>query len=294
MMRHVSQRYRSGELRFPELRSLIGDDDGSVLYRLKERSHALFRPRDGESAMCSRGEALFDLAVGSLFHEAMKFRENFYQQEIYGPRVRALRAGPAEAADGLLREFEKILASVSDRLLEGLQETEILTEQTREQLYGLLAEHAENGFVARYLIENRAQVDTVFGRSLDSLFEEIEGSAAVGFEIAGRSYLESGFYREAESVLADAVVRGGGSEELERLACYARGMAAYLAGDYAGCVLHLGEWFDAAGENAPNLLEIGRAAVSKIDHLAEGDDRDRVIAAAARLAERIGAVAPAA
>lgn len=294
ILKRVSERYHSGDLRFAELHALIGDDDGSVLFRLKERSHALFRPRDVESAMSSRGEALFDLAVGSLFHEAMKFRENFYQQEIYGPRVRALRSGPAGESDALLSEFEKILASVSDRLAEGLQETEILTGQTLDQLHGLMAERSHNGFVARYLIENRTQVDAVFGRPLDLLFEEIEGSPAAGFELAGRSYLQSGFYREAMATFAEVTERSGGSEELERLACFARGMADYLAGDYADCVLHLGEWFDADSESESNMLEIARAAVSKIDHLAEGDDRDRITAEAALLVERIGPVAPAA
>ena len=31
------------QLSFAALRELVGDDDGSVLYRLKEKSHALFR-----------------------------------------------------------------------------------------------------------------------------------------------------------------------------------------------------------------------------------------------------------
>jgi hypothetical protein len=192
----------------------------------------------------------------------------------------------------LLREFEKILASVSDRLAEGLQETEILIDQTLEQLRWMLAERSHNGFIARYLVENRSQVDEIFGLSLALLFEEVEGSAAAGFELAGRSYLKSGFYREAVSVFAETTERGGGSEKLERLACFARGMASYLDGDYADCVLRLGEWFDANSESESNMLEIARAAVSKIDHLAEGDDRDRVTAEAALLVERIGAVAP--
>ena len=66
-----------------------------------------------------RREALFDLAVGSLFHEAMKFRENFYQREVYGPRVRALRTESGAENEALFREFEKILAAVAQRLDEG-------------------------------------------------------------------------------------------------------------------------------------------------------------------------------
>jgi len=292
IMKRLSARYRSGELRFTELQELIGNDESSVLYRLKERCHALFRPRDTDSAMSTRAEALFDLVVGSLFHEAMKFRESFYQQEIYGPRVRALRSESREEAGVFFQELEKILEAVSERLAEGLVETEILTEQATGQLLGLLAEHQNNGLIARYLIENRVQVEEVFGVRLETLFSEIEGAAAAGFELAGRSYLDSGFYPEAEGALAAAIERGSESEEIEQLLQYARGMAAYLAGSYAECVLRLRKWFDGRGSIKGNLVDIARAAVSKIDQLAEGDDRERVTAEAAALIKRIGPADP--
>lgn len=288
MTKRLFARFRSDELRFTELEELIGGDESSVLFRLKEHCHALFRPRDAESAMSMRREALFDLAVGSLYHEAMKFRENFYQREIYGPRVRALRSASAEEADALFREFEKILGTVSERLAEGLQETEILIEQTGEQLRVLLAEHSDNGFVVRYLIEDRELVEEVFGVPLDALLTEIEGAAAAGFELAGCSYLDSGFYREAENAFAAAIERGGESQGLDRLPQYARGMAAYLVGDYVECVARLDEWFDGRGENEARLVDIARVAVSKIDQLAEGEDRERVVAEAAALVERLG------
>jgi hypothetical protein len=96
-------------------------------------------------------EALFDLAVGSLFHEAMKFRENFYQREVYGPRVLALRSEAGEEEGALFDEFERIQEGVSARLEEGLIETEGLLERTVEQLRRLLAAHADDPLVARLL-----------------------------------------------------------------------------------------------------------------------------------------------
>ncbi|GAG25313.1 unnamed protein product, partial [marine sediment metagenome] len=90
-MRSLLERYRSGTLRFEEVRDGIAADEGSALFRLKERCHALFRLGKGAPHVARPREVLFDLAVGSLFHETMKVRENFYQREIYGPRVRALR-----------------------------------------------------------------------------------------------------------------------------------------------------------------------------------------------------------
>jgi hypothetical protein len=292
LMRRLLARARRGELRFAELEELVGDDEGSVLYRLKERCHSLFRPRAERSTLAMRREMLFDLAVGSLFHEAMKCRENIYQREVYEPRVRALRSQADEDADALFRDFEKILGGVAPRLEEGLRECETLLNHTREQLRVLLAEHRENGYVTRYLIENRERVEDVFGMALDALLDWIHGGAAAGYDCAGRSYLVSGFFEDAERAFAEAMARGGKRDELERLSAYARGMAAYLAGDYRRSVEWLGRWLDTAGEADARLADLAHAAVSRVGQLALGDDKQRVTACAAALLERLASVRP--
>ena len=109
MTRRIFARYRRGELSFGEVQELVWDTEDAVLFRLKERSHALFRRARGESEVMMRREALFDLAVGSLFHEAMKFRENFYQRSVYGPKVVELRSQAGGENEELFQEFEKIL-----------------------------------------------------------------------------------------------------------------------------------------------------------------------------------------
>jgi hypothetical protein len=288
LMRRLFDRYRKGELRFEELEAFVGDDEDSVLFRLKERCHALFRPGRGGTRMANPREALFDLAVGSLFHEAMKFRENFYQREIYGPRVRALRSAAGEEADPFFREFEKIMATISERLEEGLQETETLVDQTGEQLRVLLAEHAGNGYLARYLTENAKTAEAVFGEDLDVLLDEIHGGAAAGFALAGRSYLTSGYYQAADRAFAEAIARGGDEASLSRLQACARGLAAYLAGDYAACVACLFDWIDGGEPLDPGLVDLAHAAVSRIEKLAEGADRERVAREASELLARLG------
>lgn len=287
-MRRLFERYRCGELRFEELEQIISDDERSALFRLKEKCHALFRPKDAGSILKTRREVLFDLAVGSLFHEAMKFRESFYQQEIYGPRVRVLRSESADDSGSFLREFEKILAGVSDRLEEGLQETEILIEQTGQQLRDLIAEHPENDMALRYLVENPELVEDVFGRPLDALLVELVGAAAAGFERAARSYLDSGFFERAARTFVAAIERGGDRRAIEPLVQYSRAMTAYLVGDYANCITGLGRWRDSARERSDSLLRIARAAVSKLDQLVEGDEREQITPAAASLLERLG------
>jgi len=229
--------------------------------------------------------------VGSLFHEVMKFRENFYQREVYGPQVRALRADVEPAAASLFLEFEKILDAVSARLGEGLEEIETLLGQTRSQLLLLLAEHADDGLVMRSLIEHRAAVEECFGRALEDLFAELHaGRPAPGFALAGRSYLESGHYELAEGAFADAAQQGGDPQELGRQAAYARGMRAYLAGDYAESVAQLERWVRGAPAADVFLAGLAHAAVSKLERLVQGSGRAATLRAAGELAGRLASL----
>jgi tetratricopeptide (TPR) repeat protein len=290
----VFDRYRRGTLRFEEVQTLFSDDEGSPLFRLKERCHELFRGASEQSGLSWHREVLFDLAVGSLFHEAMKFRESFYQREVYGPRVRALRQEAGEEAEELFREFEKILATVSVRLEEGLAETEALLARTAEQLVVLMGQHRANGHVARFLIERAQEIETAFGQELDALLSVVYGEPSEGFALAGRSYLKTGYYQESEQAFQRAIRRGGDPATLEPASAYARGMAAYLQGDYGSSVAHLASWADTDPKPEVAMAELAAGALSKIDQLAVGDDKDTVIEAASRLATRLSeAAAPA-
>jgi hypothetical protein len=287
-LRRLFASFRAGSLRFGDLDPVFVDDERSVLFRLKERCHALFRPRGGPSREAPERELLFDLVVGSLFHEAMKFRENFYQREIYGPQVRALRGQAGEGADSLIQEFEKILGTVSERLDEGLEEVETLLAQTCSQLALLLGRHADDGLVMRCLTEHPRLVEEAFGENLDAMLSRLQhGDAARSFALAGASYLESGHFGEAEQAFSEAARRGGDAVEMERQAAYARGMRAYLSGDYGRSVAQLGVWARAATSEDGFLAGIALAALSKLDRLVQGSERPAVLRPAALLVERL-------
>ncbi|MEN8184494.1 MAG: hypothetical protein ABFS46_18365 [Myxococcota bacterium] len=291
MTRRMFARYRQGELSFEEVKSLVWDTEDAVLFRLKERSHSLFRRERGESEVVMRREALFDLAVGSLFHEAMKFRENFYQRSVYGPKVHELRSGAEPESEELFREFEKILEGSAVRLDEALQETEALLSQATGQLRVLLAGHSSNGLVARYLTGHVELAEDVFGQDLDSLLADLYGSARAGFQLAARSYLRSGYFREAEQALVQARAHGGEDPELAGLACFARGMSAFLDGAYPQALEGLEGWLatDPAAEET-SYASLAFAAVSRIPQLVADDAS--LAEAATGLASRIQTLLP--
>jgi hypothetical protein len=296
-MRRIFARYREGVLTFDEVQRLVGDDERSVLFRLKERCHALFRGSEKAPGIAMQREALFDLAVGSLFHEAMKFRENLYQRTVYGPKVRALRSQSGAEAEGIFEEFEKILAAAAVRLDEALHETEALLVHTRAQFRALLAAHPENVLVARFLVEGRALVEEVLGDELDDVLASIHGTAVLGYARAARSYLESGFFAPARRVLAEALARDPGRADLLPLAAYAEGMDRYVEGEHRAAVTCLTEWVDAeSAAEEPGLSDLAYAAVCGIAQRAReasGGECDPALATSATaLAERLQPLAP--
>ena len=296
-MRRIFARYREGVLTFDEVQRLVGDDERSVLFRLKERCHALFRGSDHAPGIAMQREALFDLAVGSLFHEAMKFRENLYQRTVYGPKVRALRSQSGAEAEGIFEEFERILAAAAVRLDEALHETEALLVHTRAQFRALLAAHPENVLVARFLVEGRALVEEVLGDELDDVLASIHGTAVLGYARAARSYLESGFFAPARRALAEALARDPGRADLLPLAAYAEGMDRYVEGEHRAAVTCLTEWVDAESAAAePGLSNLAYAAVCGIAQRAReasGGECDPALATSATaLAERLQPLAP--
>jgi hypothetical protein len=254
LLRRVSERYRAGQLAFEEVGELVGDDERSVLFRLKERCHALFRGERGDGEIGAT--ALFDLAVGSLFHEAMKFRENVYQRSSYGPKVRSLRRAAVRDESGLLAEFEKLISAAGLRIDESLQELDTLLGQTTAQFRILLLAHRDEGALARVVTARSRELAETFGTTPEGLLAELYGGAAAAWARAARSFLASGFYTEAAAALGEVGRLGRLSALDARLLHYAEGMAAYLEGRYADTARSLGEWYDAA---APHLEEDERA-----------------------------------
>jgi len=279
------KRYREGTLRWEEVSALVADDEESPLYRLKERSHALFRSETAGAPVARHREVLFDLAVGSLFHEAMKFRENFYQSVVYGPRVRELRREAGAEAEALFGEFERMFEAGAGALGAGAAETEALLARIREQLVDLLAQHSRDGHVARFLVEQSGAVEAALGQGLSPVFAAVYGSEAAGWELAGRSYVVSGYFEEAGRALLAALERGGERGELAPLVDYAAGMAAYMRGEYASSVDHVGRWAAAAVEREPLLVSRACAALSRMDRLSEEAD---LVAAAELVVAELG------
>jgi hypothetical protein len=275
-MRSLFGKFRDGSLDFAEVAELVGSSDSSVLFRLKERCHALFRETDDLGAEMRR-EALFDLSVGSLFHDAMRLRETLYQQQIYAPRVEQLLSEAGHEKSSVFRDFEKLHRVGVDRTFEAVRETDALLEQTSSQLRVLLADFPRNGLISRYLYEHAARVEDVFGLDLPTLLAEIHGEPIVGYRRAVHSYLHSAFFREARGCTEEAFLRCGEDRVLRHLLRYAIGMEAFLEGRYRASLDALEAWVDGGphAEEETEYLSLSHNAVSRIAGLVKGSDEER-------------------
>jgi tetratricopeptide (TPR) repeat protein len=233
--------------------------------------------------------------VGSLFHEAMKFRENFYQRSAYGPKVRALRRAALRDESGLVAEFEKLIEAAGLRIDESLQELSTLLRQTTSQFRILLAAHAEDGALARIVATRSRDLAAALEVPEPQLMADLYGGRAEAWSRAGASFLVSGFFEEARAAYQQAALLGSSSPGDVQRRRFAEGMTAYLAGRYADAVKQLGDWIDSApprlDESDAALAKQARAALSRVGTLAGAGTSEA--AAASRCLDRLGAVDPA-
>lgn len=288
-LRGIFSEYSEDKIPFAKIRALVGDDDRAVLYRLKEKSHALFRAH-GIATRAVRREALFDLAVGSLFHEAMKLRETLYQREVYAPRVASLREAADEESDELFKEFDRILENSVSRLGEVVSEVRALLDQTRDQLRRLLIERSGDRVVTRCLLSRREQVDAAFPEGFMGVLEAMHGNTVTGLVEGARALLESAYFVEASAALREAGQDPDAPcAELEQLRLYADGMQAFLNGDYTTSIATLGAWADlGANDHERDFAGLAASVLGRVGRLVEDDqDGDAIVDSAKQLQLRL-------
>jgi hypothetical protein len=235
----IGRRLREADLEYDLVKQLVGEEEGAILLRLKEECHALFRV-DAERPLTEvQAEELFDLAVGALFHESMKFREGYYLTTRYGPRLQRMMA-EGWASGSLAEVFWRVFEAGRRRMLESEAEVDDLFRETRDQLLIVLRQIPESGAVARSLVENPERTQQVFGVSLTALLGDVYGSAARGLELAVESLIQNGHYAEAEALLAHPEARS--SNICLAAEPYARGMACYYGGEGRAAVDLLSAW----------------------------------------------------
>jgi hypothetical protein len=140
-----------------------------TLFGLKEECHSLFRKEGRPVGDVLYVEDLFDVLIGSIFHEMMKIKENCYILEAYGPTYRQM-AGIADRRIQVpvyerlfFRACKRIVERASTAVYDDIRAAEQLYQDATQHLLIMLPRFAHNGLVTRMLIENQQLVEMVYG-----------------------------------------------------------------------------------------------------------------------------------
>ena len=229
-IRQQYEKYQKDVLRFSDLTKLVDDRGRSILFALKERCQDVYRRPSGP---ISEKEQIFDLTVGSLFHLAMKMREDLYQLEFYGPKYLELNSqkdGP-QGKKHLIHQFREILGRAETSFKEGMEEIYTLSQDIFGHFQDLLREYRENGLLMRFFLEEKDLVRRVLGASegediLRTIYGEGEASA---YGLAGESYFQSAFYAKAFKAFSRAREKKPGDETLQFKVHLSQGMDQFFS-----------------------------------------------------------------
>ncbi|MEJ2032721.1 MAG: hypothetical protein P8Y63_06735 [Deltaproteobacteria bacterium] len=241
----------SGLVAFEEIERLVGSESRKGhLWRLKDSCHRLWREVDPREEL---NGCLLDWMMGSLFHEAMKLKENAYVYQFYRPLAEKMTVSqkPQDSRDigresnklhnvtcrqsGFLPDRQKMTVPGSGELLIcGMEHKRFMKRTAREickqmenlsLMFGranyllrlMMAEQAHNLILLRYLIENENVVIQLWSESLTELFGDLfSGAPEEGFCAAARSYMADQWQERALATYEQALAIRPDCEEARR------------------------------------------------------------------------------
>lgn len=207
------------EIDFSILRDLLGQPHNKgVLWRLKDTAHLLFAD---EQEGTGRTEGyLLDWALGYIFHETLKLREDAYQRTTYGPAIirimsrsgctesptpddhaaceAACEAAEQHALARIVGETRQSMRREVDRIRYLMQHSTLLFAE-------FLRHHSANPLLARFLYNREELVRGAFGTEFSHVIETIySGAPHMHLVLASQSLRHGGWVREAHECVQEA------------------------------------------------------------------------------------------
>jgi hypothetical protein len=236
----IFKKYKEGRLRFSDIGAWVDDKGQSLLYNLKEQCHTLYRYKGKKTI--HKNQWLLDLVIGSIFHEAMKLRENIYQMEIYRPKYLQykLKVGQSAYEKDYLQQFERIVLRAKQGVAEGMDETQSLFQDAMAQLIDLFKENTRNIFLVRFLLDNQPLLQKVYGsKMVKEIFNSMFKKGFLdAYQLAGLSYLRSEHYDLSSHYFSKALKRTPHKNDLRFLLNFSLGMNGYYRNAYRRSLSH--------------------------------------------------------
>jgi hypothetical protein len=216
----IAESARAGHIPFADVEQFVEQD----LFQLKEACHAIFRASGADEEPDVSSGALFDILVGSIFHQMMMVKENTYQIESYEPKYAAVRRAmkgpnPPENGEAFIREGKRLTDRARRALKQEMTTVVELFGEAATALRRALAENRDNPLLVRTLLDQEEVLDSVYGpRSLEKILSEMyDGRPANGYLVAAADLLEGGWFDRARTICQRALELEPDNDRARRL-----------------------------------------------------------------------------
>ncbi|MCI5138598.1 MAG: hypothetical protein D3922_09345, partial [Candidatus Electrothrix sp. AR1] len=173
--------------------------------------------------------SLVDWLMGSIFHEAMRLREDVNILNDYGSatfknrQMRAARENGSQLRNLPASRLEKVMdrknliKRVAVDVMQQMEQLAFLFGQTNNMLRTMLTGLADNFLLVRFLVEQEDIVEDLWGEGLADVFADMfSGTPARGFCAAGQSYMSGQWYTRALIMYKRALEFDEGCDEAGR------------------------------------------------------------------------------
>lgn len=196
---HFSDYDASGSVSFHFFDDILGRQNSKgLLWRLKDTSHLLFRNEE-QTSFAVFGEYL-DWALGYIFHECIKLKEDAYQQMNYKPRFRQLQQSEALTPEEqhIGSELYAVIKQTSESIEREVRRIRFIIFHCKRLFILYLPLHHENPLLARFLYAQSDLVHSVFKGYAEELTHAIyAGGVHHMYALAAQSLEEGGWVDEA-------------------------------------------------------------------------------------------------
>lgn len=207
-----------GEIPFKKMNEWVGTETKKgLLWNLKDDCHLLLRDNSERTGIY---EYLFDWIIGSIFHNCMKLKEDVYQQEAYKPEYGTIskEGDRDEEVKKILKEMKSIHENVQKLIPQEFEAIKRLFKRADRHLLYLLSSLADNGLLARYILENKGKIENALGKGavqkiLKSMYKNKPERV---YYVAGLSYLEGGWFDKAIDTFSAGLKINPESEEMKK------------------------------------------------------------------------------
>lgn len=176
------------------------------LWDLKDQSHRLFRNSMNKNTLY---EHLFDWTLGSIFHEAIKLKEDSYQIESYKPLLdlEITHLKHDKNLSKIIDEYFSIIEKANKNLKEDIESIDELFLKAIFHLREIFISYKDNMLLVCYWLNNKNIIEKNFGKNsfYNILNQMFTGGIHEAYLLAADHCSKSGCLQDAEMFLRKAV-----------------------------------------------------------------------------------------